>query len=500
MRQLFAALIAVMTFAFAAPAQAQGRWLRAESPGFIVYSTSSERNVRSLVQDLEAFDALLRRLTNATAERSPTKLEIYLFNGPGQFQEAFPGVGSSVRGLYTAGPDLIAAFAIFRDRYGMDAQDILFHEYAHHFMYQHFSNPYPSWYIEGFAEFVATTEFESERIVLGRSSVARASWLFGGSWLPMERMISSAPRDLDGEETARFYAQSWLFTHYLFSTPGGMDRFREYVRSLRLGADPQQAFEDGFGVTPQQMQATLREYLQDSPDALALTRPAAVDEATVAVTRLPPSANELLPLASRMRRGYLSEEAGAELLSRIRSIAGFEPNDPFALLALAQAEATIGDIGRARVLAERRLEANANDTVAHYVMGYTFLRVARDSEGDEALDLYAQARRHFTRAYRADENNFAALYRYAETFSGLDLSDEEASNVTNVLLLAHQLAPQVDEITFYAADVLVSRERYAEAIPLLRMLAFDPHGGDGADRARQRLNAAEEQLSASAAQ
>ena len=38
----------------------------------------------------------------------------------------------------------------------LDPQQVLFHEYTHHFMFQHFSAAYPSWYVEGFAETAAT--------------------------------------------------------------------------------------------------------------------------------------------------------------------------------------------------------------------------------------------------------------------------------------------------------------------------------------------------------
>ena len=41
-----------------------------------------------------------------------------------------------------------------------------------------------------------------------------------------------------GEEMARFYAQSWLLTHYISLTPGEIEHFRAYVAEFRRGADP----------------------------------------------------------------------------------------------------------------------------------------------------------------------------------------------------------------------------------------------------------------------
>lgn len=258
--------MACAALAWAAPsiAHAQSRpWLRAESPGFIVYSTSSEDRVRRVAEDLERFDALLRALTGAPAERSPTKLELFLFNGPGQLQEAGGHSGTSVRGFYSARPDLIGAYAIYRDRGGLEAQDVLFHEYAHHFMYHYFANVYPGWYIEGFAEFVSTAAFEDDRLVLGRAMQSRAMWLFREAWLPFDRFLI---RDLDGgRDVGSFYAMSWLFTHYLVMTSGGMERMQNYFVALRLGNDPIEAFEPAFGMTPDEMERELRRYARGDP-------------------------------------------------------------------------------------------------------------------------------------------------------------------------------------------------------------------------------------------
>lgn len=495
MRLLVCCALAIAAFATDAFAQT-GRWLRAESPGFVVYSTASEARVRALVDDLEAFDALLRRLTEAPSERSPTRLEIYLFNGPGQFQEAFPGASATIRGIYVARPDIIAAYAIYRDRYGLEAQDILFHEYAHHFMYQHFANVYPAWYVEGFAEFVATAAFEENRTVLGRASEARTSWLYAGSWVTMEDMIQGMPRE--SEDVAHFYAQSWLFVHYLFNTEGAMAKFRAYVRELRLGAAPADAFRTGFGVSPSEMQSELRLYLRRNPNALALTRPAAVSSQGVTVTRLPPGADDLLPLTTRIRRGRLDDDDAAELVQRIRRIAG-TPQDSFATIALAHAEASYGDPGAARALLEPYLAANPNDVEGQYVMGLSYLREARDA--NEAADTAArdaaaaQARRHLTRAFRIDGNHVPTLYAYVDSYTGARMDSATSDNVLNALLLARQLAPQVSDITFRAADWLLSAGRPAEAIPMLRVIAYNPHGGEAAERAKEKLATAEAALS-----
>jgi len=480
--------IAVLMLAFAPHAAAQdGRWLRAETDGFVVYGAAPERVVRGIATELESFDGLLRRMTEMRNPRSPTKLHVYLFS-ENEFQQSFPQYRESIRGLYTARVDQIAAFAIYTDGGGIEAQDILFHEYAHHFMFQYFANAYPAWYVEGFAEFMSTAVLGTERITLGRSDEGRTYTLRNETWMPMERLLTAAPLELNTRDAQLFYAQSWLFQHYLVLTPGKMAQFHGYIRALRLGQEPVAAFQTGFGMTPEEMQSELRRYFRGGPNALALTRPVQVEAPNLRLTHLPASANRLLPLLARVRDG-VNEPDRAAVLAQIRQLAG-GASDPFATRTLAYAETSIGDIAAARTLLTPYLEANPDDTEALYIMGSSYLREA-DEAGGSREALLAQGRRYFGRAYRHDPNNVPAMYGYVRSYSGMMMDEASAANYLNILLLANQLAPQIDEISLNAAAALMGHGRHAEAIPMLRAVAFDPHAGSGAGAARQMLQEAE---------
>ena len=52
-----------------------------------------------------------------------------------------------------------------RDETEIDAESILLHEYAHHFMFHYFPATYPTWYQEGFAEFWGATRFLPNNVV-----------------------------------------------------------------------------------------------------------------------------------------------------------------------------------------------------------------------------------------------------------------------------------------------------------------------------------------------
>jgi hypothetical protein len=111
--------------------------------------------------------------------------------------------------------------------------------------------------------------------------------------------------------------------------------------------------------------------------------------------------------------------------------------------------------------------------------------IAAERETDGAADART-ARTWFGRAHQADENHYQTLFRYAQSLRG----DREygSENNLNVLLLAHQLAPQVAAITMNAAALLIGRHDYGVALPLLRPLAADPHNASLARAAQQLID------------
>jgi hypothetical protein len=271
-----------------------------------------------------------------------------------------------------------------------------------------------------------------------------------------------------------------------------MAQFQAYVRALRLGEEPVAAFQSGFGITPDEMLSELRRYFRDDPNAIALTRPQRVDESGTNITRLPPSADRLMPLYARTRYGVAEADRPA-VLARVRELAG-GGGDRFAVLALALAEVRLGENARARAVLTPHLEAAADDVEALYIMGLSYMADADASSGDEKAAAQAEARRWFGRAFNRDENHFSSLYRYAQTYDGVMMDGPTYDNYLNILLLSNRLAPQIDQISINAASVLMSRNRHAEAIPLLRAVAFDPHGGGNIGVARQMLDRAEAAL------
>lgn len=492
-RHWVAGLIAAIAIGTCTPALAQeGRWLKVESPQFVAYGEDGEAKLVAAVRDLEALDGLLRRMTQTNAPPASVRLEVYLFDNRSGIERVWKGSSSSIGGFYTAQLDLIAAF----NNYGEEeasgraadarptsyAKTVLYHEYAHHFMHQYFSNAYPGWYTEGFADYVGNIRFTRGRIEVGRVDPIRASWLLGGRWMSLERLLKGRDATFDSDDVAQFYAQSWLAVHYLINTPERKEGFRRYLVALRDGGDAITAFEPAFGVSVATFEQELRRYQRSTLNAFALTRPAEVDRLPITVSQLPPSANDTLLVSARVRF-----RPDAESLAAIRAIAARYPDEAMVRRTLAMAEIKAGDPAAALAPLDAVLAVNPEDAEALYLKGLALIVQSR-KPGADAAALLGQARPLLGRANRLAPNNPHTLYRYSQAAGAR--ADATAESTLNVLLLAHQLAPQVDEIRLNAAGALLAYQRYDEAVGLLRPLAYDAHQGATSVTAQSMLEAA----------
>ena len=238
---------------------------------------------------------------------------------------------------------------------------------------------------------------------------------------------------------------------------------------------------------PPQLHEELRRYIRSG---VIRYRRIGLDERQapppISVTRLPDSADQLMLYEAALRAG-IPDDRGPAALERIRAAAARHPGDSFAQRVLAHAEALFGDGAAADRLLDPLLAATPNDAELLYIRGMRHLTAAE--AGDQWVTESRAARNWFSRAHRADANHFQTLYRYAQT---LRQSREYISeNNANVMLLAHQLAPQVSEITMNAAALLISRRDFDDARALLRPLAADPHDGGLAAAAKRLLESAD---------
>lgn len=463
-----AALVAWMTLA---PVTSQARWLRAETRRFVVYSDGDKAELEGFARKLSSFDLVLRARHGVEDREVGRKLDVYLVRGPLQLQRVQPRVGYGVGGFYRATPAQVMAVAI-RDERGLGADDVLFHEYTHHFMLEYFPAAYPAWLIEGYAEYFSTAQITPEAIELGRYNTNRAGMLRQVNWLFLGDLITAKPSDLRGEKVMAFYGQSWLLTHYMMMDDKRAAAFDVAIRAIADGKPPVEAMERATGKKMGALNEELRRYfhgkLMYRRAANTLTK-----DLPVAVTELPPSADGLL-LESVSLAGPMTGNDGRALLRTVRQRAGEFPDDRLANFTLVRAEMRFGDVDKAEALLKRRLASDPRDSETLRLLGELELwRGDKDKDKARKAEFYKVAKGYLARAFAIDGDDYRTLYAYARARS--EEPGYPDANTVNALLLALQLAPSVDSIRMRAGEGLLSRDQKADAIAVLTPLANSPH-------------------------
>ncbi len=482
--------LALAPSAWAQGAGRPGRWLRLESPNFVVYSTASERHSREEVAALEGFHAVLMRLMPRSTAGGP-KLPIYMTENERDFLATRPSMkGTNIAGFYS--PSLEEVYAVSskhknearqrdmpRNIRADDSRTTLFHEYAHHFIFSNNRAPYPSWYHEGFAEFLSTLEFRGGNAEIGKFTPNRAYWLQRGDWLDIETMLTHQPYELTGSQSVQFYAQAWLLTHMLFVRKDRAAGFDAYIRAIQDGGDPIGSFEPAFGLTTKQFEKELQDYKRGSIQFWRMEGARPISDG-VTVRRLHASADELL-LPAVFLRTMPDRESAAETVAYVRAEAKRHPDQPFAMSVGALAEVWYGDPAEARRQIDALL-ALQPDADAEHLSGLCDLRAAYRSE-DEAL--FKRARSAFGRAYNLDNKRVPSMFRYVEC--GLAIEGRMDEPMLDVLVAACNLSPQVSILAITTASGLMANDRFSEAQFVLRPIASNPHGGELAKLAGRML-------------
>jgi len=472
------ALIAVTMMSLTAvPARAD--WLRAESERFVIYSDGDERTLRHYVQRLETFDRVLRLFMGLSMEEAPPrKLPIYLIGHERELARVLPQATENQWGVYVPAEQDI--FAVARRSRGDDST--LLHEYAHHFMFQNFNFPYPAWFVEGFAEYYAASEISDSRVEIGLYDDNTVSWLQHGDWLEMEDLLAGrAIRNNRYHET--YYPLSWLLTHWFMGDTDRRIVLHQYLLDVGSGGDPVESLERHTGLTPDQLENTLRSYMRGRVPYSRVSHP--FPQVPVTVERLPASADDLILINQRLK---IPTGVSEETLEELRTLTARHADDAFARLVLGRAEVLHGDPVQGEAVLTALLDEQPDNVEALQLLALT--RMNNASDHPEGYDAAMREMRAFLqRAYDADDANYLTFLLIAQNRIGQPSYPTEGDLMA--WQLSYTIAPQLLQARFGLAQALMAHDRNAEAVALLLPLANDPHNPQNAAAVRSLIERAE---------
>ena len=492
----------------ASPAAAE--WKRAETAHFIVYGDVPEQTIRRYAQKIERFDAFLRAYYPIEVDHEIPKLEIFLADGRRDMERAYPGIGGSVGGYYSPNSGRIHAVV---DTDAMGGDVVMFHEYAHHFMFQMRANAYPSWFVEGFAEYYATADVRPDRIQFGRHHPGRMLSLTQGanSWARMEDVLTWRYTPSGRYPAYLYYAQAWAMTHYFMSTPERTRMLGQYLAAVVRGENSVEAMQAATGRTPEQLQHDVRMYV--SGPINILTPQLEVPEPEVAIASLSRSESEMAWLDLRLDREPVKQQPAdddgatrksedqkareareaaehrAELIRSALTAAARHPGERMAALVEARAHRLNGDLEAAFTALEPLVAEGSADARALRLAGALLVDMAEKETAPEAATGRRRAALgYLSRAYEADPLDF-------RTYLAInDVRRHEAGypndNDLTTLETARALAPQSFDVRLRLGAAYMSRTLNEAAVITLQPVANSPHRSSYTRRARQMIAAA----------
>lgn len=467
----------LFVFALLSAAPANAEWWEARSDHFIVYSQSPAKDTRAYAERLERFDQALRSLQGIGSDDALSdsrRLTVYRFgdiDAMGALARS-PGVA----GFYIPRASGSVAFVPAKKQKGektslykdsqIGAETVFFHEYAHHFMFRHFSAAYPSWYVEAFAELNSTINLKDDgSFELGAPPQSRASALQGGLSYSIKRMLltSNAP---DYEDVYARYTFGWLLTHYLTFGGSRTGQLQTYLKLINAGSDAATAAKQAFGDLDKLETEVLR-YKSKNRYPGAVIRPGNLLSPQIALRQLAPDEEAIMSVRIRSDRG-VNKKSAKNVAADARAVAVKYPASLPVQLALIEAEYDADDLADAERAANNALKIDPKSVKAMLYQGMIALKRAKSAPAN-----YATARIWLGRANRADVGHPSPLIEFYETYRQAAVAPPAMAIAG--LERAFELAPYDSDLRVLMARQLLVERQGPLARQLLLPLALSPH-------------------------
>lgn len=464
-------ILAFLLF-FGALQPAQAAWYKIETGKFIFYGTSVDA-LREDAMRLEQFDGLLRQMLSIPENPGEYKLSVYVVSGEADVRRVYGDGSKDVAGFYTVNEG--GVLAVVPRGTGDFSDVILYHEYAHHLMLHHMAMRYPAWYIEGFAEFLSTTEFKADRAHIGLPAAHRAYQLALESTTPIKTLLSASVGEVRRENRGNFYGRAWLLTHFLTFNTERKGQLLTYLNAITSGKPLLAAAEAAFGDLDI-LQRDLTRYQNAAKLKYVNVPSVPPDMKTATVTQMEPAFGDTIRERVMLRRGTADNEREA-IVRGLTAAATKYATSADIWTQLAEAKLDREDYGGAIAAADRAVSLEPKSARALLWKGTALVRQLAD-KGTEDPAAWKEARGWLIKANRADTEDPLTLFEYYRSFAAE--GREPTPTAIAGLQKATEMIPQATGYRVAYAFELIKAGSYSLAADYLQPIANSPHGGESA--------------------
>jgi len=461
------------------------KWIEVSTDHFIIYSQQKESKVVDIAQRLEKYHSSMNWLfKRQDVLPSPlNRLTIYVLNTQNKVRHLHNGDNKNVGGFYIgrSGGSIAFVSSIRKKNKGQSiSEQILFHEYAHHYLMSSTRKAYPLWLNEGAAEFFSNVKFEENgSLGLGVPAYNRKYELSGGrvKAVPITSLLDTSTYLANkSDRYDAFYGRSWLLFHMLVFSKDRAGQIDKYLQAIDDGKSEINAASLSFGDL-----SLLNEEL-DAYQKLKVMSYVPIPEKYLHVgpfnvKELSKGEQKAIDLRMRLKRGVDKEQL-IKILPKARRLLLQYPDDIGVLSVALEAEFDAVMLGlndanahKAIALADRIIAFDNKNIFGIRYKALSIEQILLHSK--TSTWRWDQVHLLLQKAINLDDKNPLPLIEYFNTYKNRKISPTE--DALNGLEHALLLAPFDNHLRADVGNYYFNIRSYQKAIDTLKSLLATAH-------------------------
>lgn len=449
---------------------AKDTWTSVRSTNFLLIGNASEKEIRQVGVRLEQFREVFSYLFPTVNFSSPVPTTVIVFKSDASFRPFKPN--ATTAGYFQAGP-YVNYIALTTEVHGeQDPFNVIFHEYTHLLVNNTIGNV-PVWFNEGLAEYYSTFSITNDqKIVLGKPIASHVYLLRDSKMLPLRALFEVDQHSAyynERDKQSVFYAESWALMHYIILGNEGkrLPQLGTFMKLLDTKTPMEQAFQQAFQVSFENMEKELRQYIKRSSYPVM---PAHFQNKLEFDRGM-----QTAPVSEAEAQAYLgdlllnSNRADAE--TYLQKALSLNANLPMANASLGMLRVREGRTTDARQYLERALAASAQNYLINYYHAYVLSREGMGSDqrvmgypSETALKMRAELQKAIE--LRPDFPESYKLLAFINLVT--DTQIEESITLLKRVLVT---SPGRNDLLFILAQLDMRKEDFKTSRGLLEQLA-----------------------------